>query len=183
MSAQFGTRSPRDLFLNLHPHECRYCTVFPHHPRPRFLAEVQFDKAICSTSISTPPLPPANSWQPVPAPLGTHGEEILKLFYQIEDVKLKDVTGGEETTEVIGDVMDKEKQIRWLGAPLSRSPRSVVSSVDRSSAWTRSVVDISVDDGCIVKCCAEPARSEEALKTFTGGLRPATRRDCECQRL
>jgi len=56
--------------------------------------------AICSTSISTAAIAAANSWQPRSCALwgNSRTRTFSSCSTRIEDVKLKDVTGGEETT-------------------------------------------------------------------------------------
>src|ERR1051325_5544588 len=64
-------------------------------------------------------------------------EDVLKLFYQIEDIKLKEFISGEETANkvLIADVMDTEKQLVVGGAfePLNkRVARQLIAlGVDR----------------------------------------------------
>ncbi|MGO9608646.1 MAG: DNA-directed RNA polymerase subunit beta, partial [Verrucomicrobiia bacterium] len=102
-------------------------------------------------------------------------EDILKLFYQIEDVKLKDVTGGEEaaTKVLIADVMDKEKQL-VVGRAFEPLSKSVARQLIDLGVDKVKVVDISVDDGCIVKCLRKDTckDKEEALKDIYRRLRP-----------
>jgi len=66
------------------------------------------------------------------------------LFYQIEDVKLKEFASGEETTNkvLIADVMDTEKQL-VVGRALSRSARSVARQLIDLGVDKVKVVDIS----------------------------------------
>jgi len=102
-------------------------------------------------------------------------EAILKLFYAIEEVKLKDFVSGEESTNkvLIADVMDAEKQLVVARAfePLTKviCRQLIDMGIDKVK-----VVDTSIDDGCIVKCIRkDPCKNtEEALKEIYRRLRP-----------
>ncbi|HUK83005.1 MAG TPA: DNA-directed RNA polymerase subunit beta [Verrucomicrobiae bacterium] len=102
-------------------------------------------------------------------------EDILKLFYQIDDVKLKDFDASEQNSAkvLIADVMDKEKQVVVARAfePLTKSICRQLQDMDIDKV---KIVDTSVDDGCIVKCLKkDPCKdSEEALKEIYRRLRP-----------
>jgi DNA-directed RNA polymerase subunit beta len=102
-------------------------------------------------------------------------EEILRLFYQVEEAKLKDLAGGEENPDrvLVHDVLDPEKQVVAARAfePLTRAicKQILDLGVDKVK-----VVDTSVDEGCIVKCLKkDPCKDqEEALKEIYRRLRP-----------
>jgi DNA-directed RNA polymerase subunit beta len=102
-------------------------------------------------------------------------EEILKLFYQIEDVKLKDFTSGEETVTkvLIADVMDTEKQL-VVGRAFEPLSKTVARALIDLGIDKVKVVDISSDDGCIIKCLRKDTckDQEEALKDIYRRLRP-----------
>src|SRR5580698_9087398 len=102
-------------------------------------------------------------------------EEILKLFYQIEDVKLKDFASGEETVNkvLIADVMDTEKQL-VVGRAFEPLSKSVARALIDLGIDKVKVVDISSDDGCIIKCLRKDTckDQEEALKDICRSLRP-----------
>ena len=102
-------------------------------------------------------------------------EDILKLFYQIEDVKLKDFTSGEETANkvLIADVMDTEKQL-VVGRAFEPLTKTVARQLIDLDVDKVKVVDISVDDGCIIKCLRKDTckDQEEALKDIYRRLRP-----------
>ena len=102
-------------------------------------------------------------------------EEILKLFYQIEDVKLKEFASGEETTNkvLIADVMDTEKQL-VVGRAFEPLSKSVARQLIDLGVDKVKVVDISADDGCIIKCLRKDTckDQEEALKDIYRRLRP-----------
>src|SRR5271169_2469788 len=105
-------------------------------------------------------------------------EDILKLFYQIEDIKLKDFTSGEETANkvLIADVMNTEDKANQLVVGRAFEPlnKSVARQLIDLGVDKVKVVDISVDDGCIIKCLRKDTckDQEEALKDIYRRLRP-----------
>ncbi len=102
-------------------------------------------------------------------------EDILKLFYQIEDLKLKDFTGSdEETTKVlVADIEDKEKGVVVARAfePLTKT---ICKQLQDLGIDKVKVVDTAGDDGVIIKCLRkDPCKdTEEALKDIYRRLRP-----------
>jgi DNA-directed RNA polymerase subunit beta len=102
-------------------------------------------------------------------------EDILKLFYTIEDLKLKDFSGSdEESTKVlVADIEDKEKGVVVARAfePLTKS---ICKQLQDLGIDKVKVVDIAADDGVIVKCLRkDPCKdTEEALKDIYRRLRP-----------
>src|ERR1019366_3280814 len=102
-------------------------------------------------------------------------EQILKLFYTIEDLKLKEFVAGEETnTKVpVADVMDKAKELVVARAfePLTKTvaKQLIDLGVDKIK-----VVDTAADDGVIIKSLKkDPCKNdEEALKEIYRRLRP-----------
>src|SRR5947207_14607964 len=80
-------------------------------------------------------------------------EDILKLFYQIEDVKLKDYDAGEEnnTKVLIADVMDKDKQV-VVARGFEPLTKTICKQLQDMGVDKVKIVDTAVDDGCIVKC-------------------------------
>ncbi len=102
-------------------------------------------------------------------------EDILKLFYQIEEVRLKDFAAGdEESTKVlVADIEDKEKGVIIARAfePLTKS---IAKQLQDAGIEKVKVVDTAVDDGVIVKCLRkDPCKdTEEALKDIYRRLRP-----------
>ena len=102
-------------------------------------------------------------------------EDILKLFYQIEDVKLKDFTIGEEesTKVLVADILDKEK-----GVVVARAFEPLTKNICRQlhdlGIEKVKIVDTAIDDGVIVKCLKkDPCKNtEEALKDIYRRLRP-----------
>lgn len=105
----------------------------------------------------------------------TTDEDILKLFYQIEDVKLKDFTPGDDESAkvLVADVVDKEREVVVARAfePLTKAlcKQLVDLGIDKVK-----MVDTAVDDGVIVKCLRkDPCKNqEEALKEIYRRLRP-----------
>ncbi len=102
-------------------------------------------------------------------------EQILKIFYQIEDLKLKEFVAGEETTNKVptADVMDPEK-----GLVVARAFEPLTKTVARQLLDLKiekiKVVDTSVDDGVVIKSLKkDPNKNEEeALKDIYRRLRP-----------
>jgi len=102
-------------------------------------------------------------------------EEILKLFYQIEEVKLKDFTVGEEesTKVLVADILDKEKSVVVARAfePLTKN---ICRQLHELGIEKIKIVDTVIDDGVIIKCLKkDPCKNtEEALKDIYRRLRP-----------
>jgi DNA-directed RNA polymerase subunit beta len=102
-------------------------------------------------------------------------EQILKLFYQIEEVKVKDFVSGEESQDKVltADVIDPEKQVLVARAfePLTRAIAKQLQELDIDKV---KIVDTAVDEGCIIKCLRkDPCKDqEEALKEIYRRLRP-----------
>ena len=102
-------------------------------------------------------------------------EEILKLFYEIEELNLKDAEKIEELQNkvLIEDAVDPDKGIVVARAfePLSKA---VVKQIADLGTKSIRVVDTSVDDGIVIKCLKkDPTKNEEeALKDIYRRLRP-----------
>ena len=102
-------------------------------------------------------------------------EAILKLFYQIEELKLKDFLASAETTDkvLVADAMDEEKQLVVARAfePLTKAAARQLLELGIEKV---KIVDTSVDEGCIVRTLKkDPCRNEEeALKDIYRRLRP-----------
>jgi DNA-directed RNA polymerase subunit beta len=102
-------------------------------------------------------------------------EEILKLFYEIEELTVKEAEKLEALPNhvLIRDVVDEEKGLVVARAfePLSKA---VVKQIAELGVTKIKVVDTSVDDGIIIKCLKkDPAKNEEeALKDIYRRLRP-----------
>jgi len=101
--------------------------------------------------------------------------EILKLFYDIEELSMKAAENLEDLQNkvLIEDAVDAEKGIVVARAfePLSKA---VIRQVAELGINKIKVVDTTVDDGIIIKCLKkDPARDEEeALKDIYRRLRP-----------
>jgi DNA-directed RNA polymerase subunit beta len=102
-------------------------------------------------------------------------EEILKLFYEIEELTVKEAEKLEGLTNrvLIQDAVDTEKSLVVARAfePLSKA---VVKQIAELGVTKIKVVDTSVDEGIIIKCLKkDPAKNEEeALKDIYRRLRP-----------
>ena len=102
-------------------------------------------------------------------------EEILKLFYEIEELTIKEAEKLEELSSrvLIQDAMDEEKGLVVARAfePLSKA---VVKQIAELGVTKIKVVDTAVDEGIIIKCLKkDPAKNEEeALKDIYRRLRP-----------
>jgi DNA-directed RNA polymerase subunit beta len=101
--------------------------------------------------------------------------EIIELFYQIDQLKLKDALNIENVSNLvlIEDIVDAER-----GAVLARAfeplTKTIIRSFIEADISSVSVIDTSIDDGAIVRCLKkDPTRNEEeALKDIYKRLRP-----------
>ena len=102
-------------------------------------------------------------------------EEILKLFYEIEELTVKEAEKLEDLPNhvLIKDVVDDEKGLVVARAfePLSKA---VVKQIAELGVTKIKVVDTSIDEGIMLKCLKkDPAKNEEeALKDIYRRLRP-----------
>jgi DNA-directed RNA polymerase subunit beta len=102
-------------------------------------------------------------------------EEILKLFYEIEELSVKEAEKLEDLPNrvLIHDATDEEKGLVVARAfePLSKA---VIKQIAELGVTKIKVVDTSVDEGIIIKCLKkDPAKNEEeALKDIYRRLRP-----------
>src|SRR5208282_4350615 len=102
-------------------------------------------------------------------------EEILKLFYDIEELTVKEAEKLEDLSSrvLIQDATDEEKGLVVARAfePLSKA---VVKQIAELGVGKIKVVDTAVDEGIIIKCLKkDPAKNEEeALKDIYRRLRP-----------
>ena len=102
-------------------------------------------------------------------------EEILKLFYDVEDLSVKEAEKREDLPNkvLIEDVLDQEKNLVVARAfePLSKA---VVKQIAELGTAKIKVVDTTADDGIVIKCMKkDPAKNEEeALKDIYRRLRP-----------
>src|ERR1700742_5121437 len=94
-------------------------------------------------------------------------EDILKLFYEIEDLSIKDAEKLEDLQNkvLIQDATDNDKGVVVARAfePLSKA---VIKQIAELGVNKVKVVDTTADDGIIIKCMKkDPAKNEEeALK-------------------
>jgi DNA-directed RNA polymerase subunit beta len=101
--------------------------------------------------------------------------EIIKLFYEIEDLKLDSALNMENVSNLvlIEDIIDAER-----GAVLARAYEPLTKTIIRTfidaGIHSVNVIDTNVDDGAIVRCLKkDPTRNEEeALKDIYKKLRP-----------
>ena len=102
-------------------------------------------------------------------------EDIIKLFYDIEDLSVKDAEKLDDLQNkvLIQDAMDPDKGIVVARAfePLSKA---VVKQIAEIGVTKIKVVDTTADEGIIIKCMKkDPAKNEEeALKDIYRRLRP-----------
>jgi DNA-directed RNA polymerase subunit beta len=102
-------------------------------------------------------------------------EEILKLFYDVEELSVKEAEKREDLPNkvLIEDAVDKEKSLVVARAfePLSKAVVKQIAEVGYSKI---KVVDTTLDDGIVIKCMKkDPAKNEEeALKDIYRRLRP-----------
>src|SRR5712672_1459887 len=101
--------------------------------------------------------------------------DILKLFYDIEDLTVKEAEKLEDIQNkvLVEDAMDQDKGIVVARAfePLSKA---VVKQIAELGVNKIKVVDTTVDEGIVIKCMKkDPAKNEEeALKDIYRRLRP-----------
>src|SRR5438552_2548751 len=102
-------------------------------------------------------------------------EEILKLFYEVEEFSVKEAEKRDDLANkvLIEDAMDEEKGLVVARAfePLSKA---VVKQIAEMGIHKIKVVDTTLDDGIVIKCMKkDPAKNEEeALKDIYRRLRP-----------
>src|SRR5271163_1455306 len=108
--------------------------------------------------------------------LGYGGDaDILKLFYDIEELSVKDAEKLEDIQNkvLIEDALDTEKNTVVARAfePLSKA---VVKQIAELGINKIRVVDTAIDDGIVIKCLKkDPTKNEEeALKDIYRRLRP-----------
>ncbi len=101
--------------------------------------------------------------------------DILKLFYEIEELSIKEAEKREDLQNkvLIEDALDNDKGIVVARAfePLSKA---VVKQIAELGMNKIKVVDTTADEGIIIKCMKkDPAKNEEeALKDIYRRLRP-----------
>jgi DNA-directed RNA polymerase subunit beta len=102
-------------------------------------------------------------------------EEILKLFYTVEDLTIKEAEKLDDLQNkvLIQDAVDEDKGLVVARAfePLSKA---VIKQIAELGVKHIKVVDTSADEGIIIKCMKkDPAKNEEeALKDIYRRLRP-----------
>ncbi len=105
-------------------------------------------------------------------------EEILKLFYEVEELTVKEAEKLEDLPNyvLIHDATDEEKGLVVARAfePLSKA---VIKQIAELGVTKVKVVNTSVDEGIMIKCLKkDPAKNEEeALKDIYRRLRPERR--------
>jgi len=100
-------------------------------------------------------------------------EDIIKLFYQIEDLKLKDFTEDGPERVLIADVVDQDKGV-VVGRAFEPLTKAICKQILDIGVEKVKVVDTTIDDGVIIKCLKkDPCKNtEEALKEIYKRLRP-----------
>ncbi len=102
-------------------------------------------------------------------------EEILRLFYDLEELSVKDAEKLDDLPNkvLIEDAVDQDKNLVVARAfePLSKA---VVKQIADIGVHKIKVVDTSADEGIVIKCMKkDPAKNEEeALKDIYRRLRP-----------
>src|ERR1700712_796973 len=99
-------------------------------------------------------------------------EEVIKLFYNIETLKLSEKLGEEElaTKVLIADVLDGEATVARAFEPLTAATVRQIMGLGQSEV---KVIDISNDDTVVKALKKDPAHDqEEALKDIYRKLRP-----------
>jgi DNA-directed RNA polymerase subunit beta len=100
-------------------------------------------------------------------------EEILKLFYTITDLKLKDFDEEGPERVLIADVIDPAKDV-LVGRAFDPITKAIAKQILDLGIEKVKIVDTSADDGVIIKCLKkDPCKNrEEALKEIYRRLRP-----------
>src|ERR687886_575364 len=99
-------------------------------------------------------------------------EEVVKLFYNIETLKLSEKLGEEElaTKVLIADVLDGEATVARAFEPLTAATVRQIMALGTREVQ---VIDISTDDTVVKALRKDPAHDqEEALKDIYRRLRP-----------
>src|SRR6185436_12858345 len=102
-------------------------------------------------------------------------EEILRLFYDIEEMTVKEAEKHDDLPNkvLIEDAVDRDKGLVVARAfePLSKA---VVKQIAELGVNRIKVVDTTADEGIVIKCMKkDPAKNEEeALKDIYRRLRP-----------
>jgi DNA-directed RNA polymerase subunit beta len=99
-------------------------------------------------------------------------EEVIKLFYNIETLKLSEKLGEEElaTKVLIADVLDGEATVARAFEPLTAATVRQIMGLGHKDV---KVIDISNDDTVVKALKKDPAHDqEEALKDIYRKLRP-----------
>ncbi|MCA1660497.1 MAG: DNA-directed RNA polymerase subunit beta, partial [Verrucomicrobiaceae bacterium] len=99
-------------------------------------------------------------------------EEVIKLFYNIETLKLSDKLGEEQlaTKVLIADVLDGEATVARAYEPLTAATVRQIMALGTREV---KVIDISNDDTVVKALKKDPAHdTEEALKDIYRKLRP-----------
>ena len=102
-------------------------------------------------------------------------EEILKLFYEVEEMTVKEAEKRDDLANkvLIQDATDDDKGLVVARAfePLSKA---VVKQIAELGVTKIKVVDTTLDEGIVIKCMKkDPAKNEEeALKDIYRRLRP-----------
>src|SRR3974390_1732617 len=109
------------------------------------------------------------------APLKGTDEEILKLFYDVEELSVKDAEKREDLPNkgLTEGVVDEEKNLVIARSfePLSKAVVKQIAELGKNKI---KVVDTTIDEGIVIKCMKkDPAKNEEEdLKDIYRRLRP-----------
>src|SRR5271157_1860324 len=102
-------------------------------------------------------------------------EEILRLFYDIEELSVKDAEKREDLANkvLVEEITSKDKNL-VVGRAFEPLSKAVVKQIAELGVAKIKVVDTSVDEGIVIKCLKkDPAKNEEeALKDIYRRLRP-----------
>ncbi len=101
--------------------------------------------------------------------------EILQLFYEIQDMKVSDMLKLDNVSNLVlvEDMVDAEKGV-VLARAFEPLTRTIIRSIEKAKMDEVRVIDTTVDDGAIIRCLKkDPTRNEEeALKDIYKRLRP-----------
>ena len=101
--------------------------------------------------------------------------EILKLFYEIEEVTLSKIESTDKLSSLVlvEDIVDAEKGI-VLARAFEPLTKTIIRSFEKAEIKKVQVIDTSIDDGSMIRSLKkDPTRNEEeALKDIYKRLRP-----------
>lgn len=101
--------------------------------------------------------------------------DILKLFYEIEEVSLSKVTAMEHVSHylLVEDIVDAEKGV-VLARAFEPLTKTIIKAFEQAGVKKISIIDTRIDEGAIIRSLKKDStrNEEEALKDIYKRLRP-----------